>query len=69
MLTRGVLVAFDGGTYTATVRPAASPGRAVAGIVVSRGLPAAEMVVGRTVALAGFTAGDPSDLVVVAVWA
>ena len=68
MITRAVLVSFDGTAYTAAVRPSGSPARTLAGIPVSRGIPSAEMTAGRTVALAWFTPGDPGDAVVVAVW-
>ena len=68
MVTRAVLVAFDGVTYTATIRPAGSPGRAVAGVTVARNIAAVEMVVGRNVAVASFTPGDPTDASVIAVW-
>lgn len=68
MLQRATLVAFDAGTYTATIRPPGSPGRAVAGVAVSRGIPSAEMLAGRSVAIASFTPGDYTDAAVVAVW-
>lgn len=69
MVTRAVLVAFDGATYTATIRPAGSPGRAVAGVAVARNIAAVEMVVGRNAAVASFTSGDPTDAIILAVWA
>jgi len=68
MLTRATLVAFDGASYTATIRPAASPARAVAGVAVARDIAAIEMVPGRNVAIASFTPNDPTDAVLVAVW-
>ena len=67
--SRAVLVSFDAGTYTATIRPPGSAGRAVAGAPVARNIAAGELLAGRNVAVIAFTAGDPTDAVVVAVWA
>ncbi len=68
MLTRAVLVAFDAGTYTATVRPQGSPARAVASVPVARNIAAGELTPGRNVAVLWFTPADPTDAVVVAVY-
>ncbi|MER3450705.1 MAG: hypothetical protein C4315_13390 [Chloroflexota bacterium] len=48
----GILTGFDGTTYRATVRPVGSPTGAVV-VAASRGIPAAEMVPGRRVLVAG----------------
>lgn len=57
MVERGVLLAFDAATYTATVRYAGSLSSVVAGVPVSRAIASAELVVGRRVAVALFDAG------------
>lgn len=67
-LQRGVLKSFDSGTYLASVQLAGSLSVWLAGISVSRGLPAAEMVAGRSVAVAFFDPANPTDAVVVAVY-
>ncbi|TAK33759.1 MAG: hypothetical protein EPO21_11805 [Chloroflexota bacterium] len=68
MVRRGVLQVWDVGTYTCTVQMAASLGQYLAGIKVSRAIAGAEMVVGRSVAVAVFDEGNPTDAVVVAVY-
>ena len=67
-ILRATLVAFDSVAYTATIRPPGSAAGAIAGVPVSRSIPAAELVAGRLVAAAAFVAGDLTDSVVVAVW-
>ncbi len=68
MLERGVLLAFDGTAYTATVRYAGSISSVVAGVPVSRGIGSAELTAGRRVAVALFASGDPGDAMVVGVY-
>jgi hypothetical protein len=68
MLRRGVLRAFDSGAYIATVEMADSVSAWLAGIAVSRALPAAELVAGRKVAVAFFDAANPGDAVLFAIW-
>jgi len=68
MIERGDLLAFNSGTYVATVRFAASLTGAVASVPVSRGIAAAQMVVGRRVAVAVFDPAQPVDAMVVGVW-
>ena len=61
------LIAFDGTGYTATVRYASSLANAVGGVPVSRGIDAAQLVVGRRLAVAVFDDG-PADAMVLGVW-
>ena len=68
MVERGVLVAFNAGTYLATVQYAGSLTTTVANVPVSRGIAAAAMVVGRRVAVALFDPAQPLDAMVVGVW-
>lgn len=67
MLVRATLVAFDAGTYTATLRLAASLSTTLAGVPVSRAIAAAELTPGRALALAWFDASHPLDAMVVGV--
>ena len=65
---RGTLVSFDSPTFRATVRLDGSPSQSLAGLPVSRGLPAPEMVPGRRVLLEQGQPHNPGEMVVVAVW-
>lgn len=65
---RGVLKAFNSGSYTATVQVAGSLSVWLENVPVSRGLPSAEMVVGRKCALLLFDEGNPQDTLVAAVY-
>ena len=69
MVKKGVLKSFDSGTYTATVQIQGSLSVWLENVPVSRGIPTAEMVTGRNVAVIFLDPGNPSDAVVVAVWA
>lgn len=68
MLIKGILRAWDGVNHLANVEPGGTLPSILTGIPVSRGIPAAEMVVGRYVALAAFDPANPSNAVVVAVY-
>jgi len=68
MFKKGVLKAFDSGTYTATVQIAGSLSVWLEDVPVSRGIPIAEMVTGRNVAVIFLDPGNPADTVIVAVW-
>lgn len=68
MIKRGILKSFDSGTYTATVQITGSLSVWLEDVPVSRGIPTAEMVTGRNVAVIFLDPGNPSDSVVVAVW-
>jgi hypothetical protein len=64
---RGLLRAFDSGTYQATVQVDGSRHAAIT-VPVSKAIPAAEMAAGRKVGILQFWPNDPSAAVVVAVW-
>ena len=67
-LRKGVVKAFDSGTYTATVQVAGSLAVWLSGVAVARNIPQTEMVVGRQCAVLFFDQGNPSDAVLVAVY-
>ena len=67
MLTRGTLLAFSAGSYTATVRYPGSLSGVVLDVPVSRSIAVGELVAGRRVAVALFDAGNPADAMVVGV--
>lgn len=68
MVKKGVLKAFDSGTYTATVQVAGSLSVWLEDVPVNRGIETGDMVVGRNVAILFLYPGNPDDAVVVAVW-
>lgn len=68
MLERGTLLAFNATTSLATVRYADSLTSVVANVPVSRAIPAAQLLVGRRVAVALFDAAQPFDAMVVGVF-
>jgi len=68
MIKRGILKAFDSGTYTATVQIAGSLSVWLEDVPVSRCLEIEDMVTGRNVAVLFIDPGNPADAVVVAVW-
>lgn len=63
----GILVDYDAGTHTATVRYAASLAASVPGVPVSRSIDGNEMTAGRQVAVAVFGDG-PADAMILGVW-
>jgi hypothetical protein len=67
-IRRGVLRAFDSGSYTATVEVAGSIATWLSGVAVARNIDASEMTAGRSVALLQFDPSNPDDMVVCAVW-
>jgi hypothetical protein len=68
MVYHGILRAFDGGTYTATVQLTGSLAGWLRTVPVSRAIPAGEMAAGRKVAVGVFDPSNPADTVVIAVW-
>ncbi len=64
----GVVKAFDGGTYTATVQLTGSLAVWLSDVPVARNIPSAEMVAGRRCAVIFFDASNPQDAVVAAVF-
>jgi len=67
-LRKAVLKSFDPGNYTATIQISGSYKVYLEGIAVARNLPAAEMAVGRKVAVVLFDEHNPKEAVVVAVY-
>ncbi len=67
-LKKAVLKSFNSGDYTATVQLAGSYKVYLEGIAVARNLPAAEMALGRKVAVIFFDEHNAKDAVVVAVY-
>ncbi|MBI2329301.1 MAG: hypothetical protein HYU85_06680 [Chloroflexi bacterium] len=67
-LRKGVLKSFNSGNYTATVQLTSSYKVYLEGITVGRNIPAAEMTVGRKVALVFFDEHNAKEAVVVAVY-
>ena len=67
-LRKGVLRSFNSGDYTAAVQLAGSYKVYLEGIAVARNLPAAEMALGRKVAVIFFDENNAKDAVVVAVY-
>jgi len=67
-LLRGTLKSFNATTYKATVQITGSRQTYLADVPVSRGIPAAEMVAGRTCAVLFYDAQTPGDGMVVGVY-
>lgn len=67
-LRKAVLKNFNSGDYTATVQLAGSYKTYLEGIAVARNLPAAEMALGRKVAVIFFDEHNPKEAVVIAVY-
>ena len=65
---KGILKSFNSGDYTATVQLAGSYKIYLEGIAVARNLPAAEMALGRKVAVAFFNESNAREAVVVGVY-
>ncbi len=67
-LRKGILKSFSSGDYTATVQLASSYKVYLEGIAVARNIPAAEMTLGRKVAVVFFDEHNAKEAVVVAVY-
>jgi hypothetical protein len=67
-LKKALLKSFNSGDYTATVQLAGSYKVYLEGIAVARNLPAAEMALGRKVAVIFFDEHNPKEAVVIAVY-
>lgn len=67
-LRKAVLKGFDSGNYTATIQISGSYKAYLEGVSVARNLPAAEMALGRKVAVIFFNEYNPKEAVVVAVY-
>ena len=68
MIIRATLRAFDAATYTATVEVVGSRGFDLSGVPVSRGIPATEMIAGRTAFALVADRTNPRDALIVGVW-
>jgi len=67
-LRKAVLKSFNSGDYTAAIQLTGSYKVYLEGIAVARNLPAAEMALGRKVAVIFFDEHNPKEAVVVAVY-
>ena len=67
-LRKGGLKSFNSGDYTATVQLAGSQKVYLEGIAVARNIPAAEMALGRKVAVILFDEHNAKEAVVIAVY-
>ena len=67
-LKKAVLKSFDSGNYTATIQISGSYKTYLEGVSVARNLPAAEMALGRKVAVIFFDEYNPKEAVIVAVY-
>ncbi|TET18233.1 MAG: hypothetical protein E3J75_00595 [Dehalococcoidia bacterium] len=67
-LRKAVLKSFDPGDYTATIQLSGSQKVYLEGIAVARNLPAAEMAVGRKLAVIFFDEHNAREAVVVAIY-
>ena len=67
-LRKAILKSFNSGDYTATVQLTGSYKAYLEGIAVARNLPAAEMALGRKVAVIFFDEHNPKEAVVIAVY-
>ena len=67
-LRKAVLNSFNSGDYTATIQLAGSYKTYLEGIAVARNLPAAEMALGRKVAVIFFDEHNPKEAVIIAVY-
>ncbi len=67
-LKKAILKSFDSGSYTAALQITGSHKAYLDGVTVARNLPAAEMVLGRRVAVILFDEHNAKDAVVIAVY-
>ena len=67
-MKRGILRAFDSGTYTATIQIDGSVATYLGGIPVARNIDSSELIAGRCVAVFFFDPANPESAVLLAVW-
>ena len=67
-MRKAMLKSFNPGDYTATIQLTGSYKVYLEGIAVARNLPAAEMALGRKVAVIFFDEHNPKEAVVIAVY-
>ncbi len=68
MIKKGILKAFDSGTFLASVQLIGSLSVWLDNVPTSRAIPSSEMVSGRNVAVLFIDQSNFSDAVVIAVW-
>ena len=68
MVKKAILKSFDSGTYLASVQIIGSLSVWLDNVPTSRGIPSADMVTGRNVAVLFIDPSNFSDAVIVAVW-
>lgn len=68
MIRKGILKSFNSGTYKATVQIVGSLSVWLDNVVVSEALAAADMVIGRSVAVLVLDPSNPDDSVVIGLW-
>ena len=68
MIKKGILKSWDSTNYLASVQLIGSLSVWLNNLPVTRGLEAADMVAGRSVAVLFLDPGNPADAVVIAVW-
>jgi hypothetical protein len=67
-MKRGILRAFNAGTYRAEVSIAGSLSTTLTNVPVARNIATSAMVAGRHAAIIFFDVTDPTDAVLCAVW-
>jgi len=68
MIRKGILKSFNSGTYKASVQIVGSLSVWLDNVVVSETLAAADMVIGRSVAVLFLDPSNPDDAVVIGLW-
>jgi hypothetical protein len=69
MIKKAILKSWYSGTYEATIQISGSPKAYLEGVKVARNIPSSEMVQGRNLAVLFHDRYNPSDAVVIAVYA
>jgi hypothetical protein len=67
-IRRGILKAFNSGTYLADVQIIGSLATYLTSVPTSRDIASGDMVAGRNVAILFFDPSNPTDAVITAVW-
>lgn len=67
MIRKATIKAFDAGAYKATIQIDGSLSTYLTAVPVSRGIASAEVIAGRTAAVAFFDDRNPADAMVVGV--
>jgi len=65
---KAILKSFNSGDYTATIQLAGSYKTYLEGVAVARDIPAAQMALGRKLAVVFFDEHNPKEAVVIAVY-